>query len=369
MELIQVINESGVEQTTAAAIQAAFDGYFKQAAEWETRAKALVVTDVSQTREMKMAREARLALKNIRVEADKKRKALKEDSLRYGKAVQGVYNVLEYLIVPIENHLEQQEKFAEIQEQRRKEALFLERSLAIEPYAEYLAFLRSVPLLELSDEEFADLVFRGKQAKHEAEESARIEAARIEAERKQRELHETRKNALIPFAQFIDGFLSINFGEISDSDYTAIQSDAKGKKDAFEAEQARIKAEKVALEAKLEAERKAAAEKLKAEKEAAEKLRAEQEAKLRAEMEAKRKAESELAARLKAEEQARKAAEKAAKKAAAAPDVEKLRALALQLQNMALPEMRTDDGVAIISDVKVLLGKIANHIESKVSQL
>ena len=58
---------------------------------------------------MQEARIARLALRDIRIQADKTRKALKEESLRYGKAVQGVYNVIEYLITPIEKHLEERE--------------------------------------------------------------------------------------------------------------------------------------------------------------------------------------------------------------------------------------------------------------------
>ena len=114
-ELVRVINESGVEQSTALTLQSSFLPFFEQAEQWKIKAESLVVTDASQTREMKMAREARLALKDIRVSADKTRKALKEDSLRYGKAVQGVYNVIDYLIAPIEKHLEEQEKFPEIQ--------------------------------------------------------------------------------------------------------------------------------------------------------------------------------------------------------------------------------------------------------------
>lgn len=121
-QLLQVITESGVEQTTAQSLQKAFEPFFAQANDWQEKAKGLVVTDESQTREMKMAREARLALKEIRVNADKTRKALKEDSLRYGKAVQEVYNVIEYLIVPIEKHLEEQEKFVERKEAERKES-------------------------------------------------------------------------------------------------------------------------------------------------------------------------------------------------------------------------------------------------------
>ena len=133
-ELSVVISDSGLEKETAQNLLDKFGPLFEQAAEWKRKAESLVVTDVSQKREMQEARVARLALKDIRINADKTRKALKEDSLRYGKAVQGVYNVIEYLIAPIEKHLEEQEKFAEIQEAKIKEELKSERLAALSAY-------------------------------------------------------------------------------------------------------------------------------------------------------------------------------------------------------------------------------------------
>ncbi len=118
--LVLAIKENQVETETGLVLQKAFEPFFQQANEWKKKAEELVITDVSQVREMQMARQARLALKEIRVNADKTRKRLKEDSLRYGKAVQGVYNVIEYLIEPIEKFLQEQEDFAKIQEAKQK---------------------------------------------------------------------------------------------------------------------------------------------------------------------------------------------------------------------------------------------------------
>ena len=119
-ELVKVVETSGVEPQTATTLKESFLPFFEQAEEWKRKAEALVVTDATQVHDMKMARTARLALKEIRVNADKKRKELKEDSLRYGKAVQGVYNVIEFLIAPIEKHLQEQEDFVAIAEAERK---------------------------------------------------------------------------------------------------------------------------------------------------------------------------------------------------------------------------------------------------------
>jgi len=188
-EIIKVIEESGVEQSTALTLQNSFNPFFEQANEWALKAKSLVVTDISQTREMKMAREARLALKEIRVKADKTRKSLKEDSLRYGKAVQGVYAVIEYLITPIEKYLEEQENFPQIQEAKRKAELKANREMDLQPYAEFVPL--NIDLSEISDIDFEKLLNGAKlqlQAKIEVEKKAEIE--RAEKERQEKEERE-----------------------------------------------------------------------------------------------------------------------------------------------------------------------------------
>ena len=79
-ELVKVVDTSGVEAQTATTLKEKFLPFFEQAEEWKRKAETLVVTDASQVHDMKMARTARLALKEIRVNADKTRKALKEDT-------------------------------------------------------------------------------------------------------------------------------------------------------------------------------------------------------------------------------------------------------------------------------------------------
>lgn len=122
-ELITEVQKSTVEPTTASMLIESFNPLFQQAKTWKEKAEQLIVTDENQIDKMNDARDARLALKKIRVEADHLRKKLKEDSLRYGKAVQGVYNVIEFLISPIEKHLEEQERFVEIKAFWKKKEL------------------------------------------------------------------------------------------------------------------------------------------------------------------------------------------------------------------------------------------------------
>ena len=79
-----------------------FSDYFKIAAEWEQKAKTIKVVDETQKADMEMARVGRLFLREKRIAIEKKRKELKEQSLREGKAIDGIANVLKAVIVPIE---------------------------------------------------------------------------------------------------------------------------------------------------------------------------------------------------------------------------------------------------------------------------
>lgn len=181
-ELVQVIEGSGLEVATANYIKEQFIPFFDKAIEWRQKAEALVVTDISQTREMKMAREARLALKEIRVSADKTRKQLKEDSLRYGKAVQGVYNLIEYLIAPIEKHLQEQEDFVVIQDVKRKAEIKASREVELQPFAEFVPF--GLNLGEMSEEDYVKTLNGAKlqlQAKIEADQKAAESKAKLAA--------------------------------------------------------------------------------------------------------------------------------------------------------------------------------------------
>jgi len=291
-QVLDVIESAGLEQDTTRTLRQKFMPFWEQAEKWRETAAGLVVTDASQTREMKMAREARLALREIRINADKTRKALKEDSIRYGRAVQGVYNVIEYLIKPIEEHLLEQEKFAEIQAQRRLEALNAERERIAAPLVAWIDVdlpFTNTPWANFDEAKFQEIISAAQAAKEaEAEEAARLEAERIAREKAE---EEERQRIL--------------------------EENARLRAEAEERER------KAAAErAELEAQRRAAEEE-------ARKERAERE---RIEADARRKAEADEAER---------------RKAAAAPDKEKLLAFAAELQAIDLPQVSNAQAMGI----------------------
>ena len=110
-QLLALVRESGLVEAKAKILLENFSNYFEIAADWEKKAKMIVVTDISQLADMKMARTGRLFLREKRIAIEKTRKQLKEQSLREGKAIDGIANVLKALIIPTEEYLERQEKF------------------------------------------------------------------------------------------------------------------------------------------------------------------------------------------------------------------------------------------------------------------
>ncbi len=68
------ITDASLPPSLLSSIEAGFKDSFAKAEEWRIKAMAIKVTDLSQTAEMKMARIARLELKNIRVAATPQRR-------------------------------------------------------------------------------------------------------------------------------------------------------------------------------------------------------------------------------------------------------------------------------------------------------
>lgn len=187
-ELSNIVTNSELSSDEATKLQNVFTPYFDQARQMVEVASKIVVSDVSQTSEMAQARKIRLALKEIRVSVEKERKQLKEESLRKGKAIDGMANVLKFLIEPIEEHLEQQEKFIEIKEMEKRQKIERDRidvlvSLSVDPS---FYSLRDMP-----DDTFEQLVSQIKESnriKQETEKAA--EAARLAAEKAEAEARE-----------------------------------------------------------------------------------------------------------------------------------------------------------------------------------
>lgn len=342
-----------------------FNPFFDQAQQWKEKADGLVVSDSGQVELIKQAREARLALKNIRVDVEKKRKELKEESLRKGKAIDGMANVIKYLIQPIEKHLQDQEDFPKIQEAKIKAQLKEDRQNELSKYEIDTSFFQ---LDEMDEESYLQLLENSRIAYEEKKkEQQRLENLKIESERLDA-IERKREIEIAPYASFI-GDTRIVLRDMTDADYKSLLSNLKKAKSDHEAEQNRIREENQKLKAEQEKLRIANEKKL-------QKQKKENEAKLKKEREAKEKIEAELKAKRDAENKAelarRKEAEDKAKKekeARLAPDKQKLQELAKTIVDINLPEVKSEEAKNILKSVQELLNKTSNYIKEKTIEL
>lgn len=113
-QILALIEQNNIEQTDKQTLVEKFNDYEAIAKEWETKAKTIVVTSTDQKTEMAMAKEARKKFSAMRIEIEKTRKALKEQSLRKGQAIDSIAKYLTSLVSPIEEYLKSQEDFVEI---------------------------------------------------------------------------------------------------------------------------------------------------------------------------------------------------------------------------------------------------------------
>lgn len=172
----------------AADLVARFVPFAQQANELAAEAHGLEVTDEADTAGMAEARRLRLAMKAVRVEADKVRKAEKEYALVVGKAVDWLGRSIRERAETVEARLEASEKFVERMEAERRAALAAERTEILRPICDDVT---GFDLAGMTADAF-DRLRAGLQAAHDQaeRERAEAEAARVataEAERAERE--------------------------------------------------------------------------------------------------------------------------------------------------------------------------------------
>jgi hypothetical protein len=336
-ELTKALQSLVIAEDGRRSLAVAFAPHFQRFADLRESAKGVAIDAP------KAARTLRLELKAIRVAAEKTRKEQKEDSLRRGKAIDGIYNVLEYELAPVENAMEEIEKAEERREAARIAALKADRSAQLAPYADATFYdLGNMPAPQWEQ------LLAGAKAAHEAKiaAAAKAEADRIAAELAAKEAQAKR------------------------------EADEAAERERMRAENERLA--KVAAEeraAREEAERKATQEraaleaKAKAEREAAAKAR--EEAEKLATAEKAHRESIEAAIRAKEEAEAKRIADEkaAAKKAAAAPDKQKLHVLATGVRSIMVPALSSEAGAALRVKIAEQVEKMAKWIESEAARL
>jgi hypothetical protein len=318
------------------------------------QASKIAITEASTPLEVKLVRTLRMALKDVRCRVENERKALKEESITRGKAIEGMANIVKAMIEPVEKSLEDQEKFKERQEAARKQALKEEREAQLRVYAVDPQFYN---LAEMTAEAFAQLMENTKIAHAAKIEAARkAEADRIAAEnaRLAEEARVREENARLK-------------REAAEREEANRMERQKAEADAKAAAEVARK-EREAIEAKACAEREALEKKAREDKAAADaaaaKAKRESDEAAAKEREARQKAEAELKASKEAEAKRQADEEKARRKAENAPKAQKLRAFATlitdEVPNLGGDPIQLDLGARVLDLRNWIISKADN---------
>jgi len=354
-----VPQSAGLEPAAKTSIEAAFSGFFQQAAEWKD--KVANITDP------KEARAARLTLVKLRTGADAVRVENKAQYLRMSKAIDGANNIFLALVVPLEQQCEAIEKAEERRIAAERIARATERLEAVRPYVE--EGFPIPPLGDLSEIQFTEYL-AGAKLLHETKATAAAKAEADRIEREQKEATERAEREAKVAAE----------REAQRLENIRLKTEAEAREAAMKAEREAAEKERAKIEAAAAAERKKAEAARLAAEESARKQRAAIEAKAKAEAEAREKAEREAKALRDAEakrladiEAARIAKEKAeaeaAKKAAAAPDKAKLMGFAAMIRSLAVPQVQSEESKTVAVEISQKVESFAKWIESQTAKL
>lgn len=296
---------------------------------------------------LKEARELRLKIRDNRTKGiEVWHKTTKDYFLKGGQFVDAIKRKENVVNELMEAKLSEIEKHFENIEAERIKALHTERAEKLRPFGYEIGATN----FGLMDDNMFNAILVGAEKTHKdkLELEAKIEADRIEKERLEAEEREKQR---------------------IENERLKAENEAKEKQLAAE---------------RIEAEKKQAELKAKADAELAEQKRiADIEAKKQADIIAAQKVESDkLAAELKAKADA-EAKEKQAKideenkriadekKAAKQPDKEKLRSVAMQVNELKniLPEMKTEEGKKVLESIKGLLDKVIFYTKEQTEKL
>lgn len=388
-----------IKVETAEEILGQYKPFFAAVDDLLQQAKRVEVTDATQVTMIRHSRELRLKLREQRTAADKTRKAMKEESLRLGKAIDGVYSFFELMVKPVEDKLLAAEEFAERAEQKRLEERKAKRIAELAPLGVDPQFY---DLLTMPDDVFEKLLAGAKQAsealaakkKQEEEERIREEEkrqAQLKSEAEERERIRVENARLKKEAEEREAAAAAERERIAkekkEAEARAAAAEAKAKEEAAAAEKRRLaeidwleKEARERTEKALEEQRRANAEANRKAKEERERQEAEQ----RAEVAKKQQQQAAEVKKFKAiaEEEKRKADDLAAKvkrekdeqemragMAAAAPDKEKIKNYAANVRTWPLPAVSTPAARAIVDVIGEQREKLAAWIDKQAASL
>lgn len=255
-----------VEPSKAVLIKAAFEPMVQMLEAFEEKYNSVISESVVEiTNEVSAkAKRLRLDIGRVRIETGKTKDKQKENLKLEDRAIMGVHNILVWAVKEKEDKLKEIEDFAEIQEQKRREALQTERAERLSIYVEDAGHR---DLAKFEDDEF-EALFQMKKREYEdniaAEKQAeldRIAKEKADAEEWERVKIENQK--LRDEAKLKEKWMQEERAK-GDAENKAIEEKARKERAEYEAklqaerdERTRVEKEERIKREKLEAELKA----------------------------------------------------------------------------------------------------------------
>lgn len=315
----------------------------------------LKVAGVEDKKGYDMVHSARMEIRGYRTDVDKKRKALKEYHLEYGRKVDKEAKRITAALEEIEGPLDAEEKRIDALKEEAKQAAQREKDAKLQRRIDALTAVGAPvtvgDLVTMPDTTFAMVLqtateaWQVKEAQRKAAEEALEKQRKAEAEAA---AHAAEEKAQAEAAE------RARLAQVK------AEQEAEAKK--LEETRAALRKEQAEFEAKKAAQEQAARE---------EQIRKEAEAKAKAD--AERRAEDErirkAAEALAAEKLEAEAAQRKKDREAARPDAEKLLALAQTFTETAYPVMVTDAGRKVMTEVEGLVGKLVAFTQARANAI
>lgn len=257
--LTPIIKESRVPQSVADQVNQSLTPFFAKVQEWQQTIKTIVITDPSETGKMKMAREGRLALRQMRLDGTEivssNREIIKkrmESDVLEDKLWLKSGQIMELEYKTLEAQLEEKEKFAENFEIARKKSLHATRATELVQYG--WQDLGLMHLGEMDEGSYAALL-NGTKIQHEEKLRAEAQATkeRLEQEKKDFLERERRQELSIrELINYIPEYYNRKFCDLSRQDFENVIFKAETAKNEYlenqrKIQQAKDEAAKVSL--------------------------------------------------------------------------------------------------------------------------
>lgn len=252
MEIIKVNPEEfGLTDETARNIKDQFQPMLDKMVALENEYNEVVSMPIEEKETQKLAKQLRAKYKEVRLKTAEIHKAQKSFYLNGGRFVDGWKNAQLFASQGKEEALENIEKYAEIMEKKHQAEMHEQRKNLILPYITEVE-VNALPNLGNMEDIVWDAFYQSRINVYES----RMEAKRLEEEKEarqkiEREMHESRKAMLMEYWHLLDAEVkTMNFSSMTVKYFYGLLSDMKKRKEDYDTEQERLRAENEAMRQK-----------------------------------------------------------------------------------------------------------------------